>query len=175
MTSKASTAPEPSPEDKSNDSGEGSGVHTGRRRPANYVRRAKAMQTLRTARTLPNKVFPQWLRTFLVVFLWLGSVPLYVSVIAPYVAYMSATIMTVGLAVFSGLAPHLWPSRTAPWRTVAWAWVTSMLIGMTVLTMDWGRYSVTVATLVGFTIVVGRANQNARRLIDLFKTWRVMR
>ena len=83
--------------------------------------------------------------------------------------------MTVGLAVFSGLAPHLWPSRTAPWRTVAWAWVTSMLIGMTVLTMDWGRYSVTVATLVGFTIVVGRANQNARRLIDLFKTWRVMR
>lgn len=174
MTPKASAPPESSPEGKNSNPGEGSGVRKGRR-PANYVRRAKTVQTLQTVRTIPSKVFPQWLRTALLVFLWLGSVPLYVSVIAPYVAYMSATIMSVGLAIFAGLAPHLWPSRTPPWRTVAWAWVASMLIGMTVLTMDWGRYSVTVATIVGFGIVIGRANQNARRLIDLFKTWRVMR
>lgn len=173
MTSKASAATEPSPEDD-NDLGEGFGVRKSRR-PANYVRRAKTMRNLKTVRSIPTKVFPQWLRTFLVVFLWLGSVPIYVSVIAPYVAYMSATIMAVGLAIFSGLATHLWPTRTAPWRTVAWAWLASVLTGMTALTMEWGRYSVTIATIVGFAIVIGRTNQNARRLIDLFKTWRVMR
>lgn len=174
MTSKASVTSEPSPGDRNIAPGEGSDVRTNRR-PANYVRRAKTMKALRAARTVPSKVFPQWLRTLLLVTLWLGSVPLYVSVIAPYVAYLSATAMTVGLAIFSGLAPHLWPSRTAPWRTVVWAWVFSMLAGMTVLTLEWGRYSVTIASIVGFAIVIGRSNQNARRLIDLFKTWRVMR
>ena len=174
MTSKASSAAEPSPESNDKDSGEGFGVRKGRR-PANYVRRAKAMKAIRTIRAVPSKVFPQWLRTFLLVFLWLGSVPLYVSLIAPYVAYRSATIMTVGLAIFSGLATHLWPTRTPPWRTVAWAWVASMVAGMTVLPLGWGRYSITVATIVGFAIVIGRANQNMRRLINLFKTWRVMR
>lgn len=175
MTSKASSAPEPSPESINSNSGEGSAVRKGRRRPANYVRRAKAAQTAQAARRLPSRVFPQWLRTALAVCIWLGSVPFYVSLISPYVAYMSATAMSVGLAVFAGLAPHLWPSRTAPWRTVAWAWLISMLMGMTALTSEWGRYSLTIATVVGFTIVVARANQNARRLIDLVRTWRVMR
>lgn len=175
MTSKASSADEPSPGESTSISGGGSGVRKSRRRPDNYVRRAKAAQTIETARKIPSKVFPQWLRTTLTVTLWLGTVPMYVSVIAPYVAYTSAITMTVGLAIFSGLAPHLWPSRTSPWRTVGWAWLASMLAGMTVLTMEWGRYALTVATLVGFAVVIARANQNARRLIDLFKTWRVMR
>lgn len=175
MTSKASNAPEPSPENTTNDSGEGSAVRKGRRRPANYVRRAKAIQTAQTVRRLPSKVFPQWLRTVIAVFIWMGTVPVYVSVISPYVAYTSATAMTVGLAFFAGLAPHLWPSRTAPWRTVAWAWLLSMILGMSALTAEWGRYALTIATIVGFAVVVARANQNARRLIDLFRTWRVMR
>lgn len=173
MTSKASKARTPSPEETTTNSGEGSSAR--KRRPANYVRRAKAAQTVDTVRSLPGKVFPQWLRTFLVAFLWMGSTPVYVSLISPYVAYMSALVMSVGLIVFSSLAPHLWPSRTAPWRTVAWAGVMSTLAGLTVLTMEWGRYALLIATIVGFAIVIARANQNARRLIDLFKTWRVMR
>lgn len=173
MNSKASTAPEPSPEDKDIDSGEGSAVH--KRRPASYVRRAKTAKALNTVRSIPGVVFPQWLRTLLVVTLWLGSVPIYVSLISPYVAYLSAIVMSVGLAIFSGLAPHVWPSRTPPWRTVAWAGILSTVLGLTALTMGWGRYSLTIATIVGFTVVIARANQNARRLIDLFKTWRVMR
>lgn len=171
MTSKTSVGSSP---EGDNGSGEGPDVRKGRK-PANYVQRAKVVRNLQTVRSIPAKVFPQWLRTLLAVILWLGSVPLYVSAIAPFVAYMSATIMAVGLAVFSGLAPHLWPTRTPPWRTVAWAWLTSILVGMTVLTMEWGRYSVTIATIIGFAVVIGRANQNARRLVNVFKTWRVMR
>lgn len=150
-------------------------MRNGGRRPANYVRRAKTVQAVETARRLPSKVFPQWARTSLAVFLWLGTVPLHVSVISPYVAYLSAMSMSVGLAFFSGLAPHLWPSRTPPWRTVAWAWLLSMICGMTALTAGWGRYALTIATIVGFAVVIARANQNLRRLIDLFRTWRVMR
>lgn len=174
MTSKASNVSEPSSEEKANNSGEGSAVRKGRK-PASYVRRAKTLRTLQTVRGIPSKVFPQWLRTSLAVFIWVGSVPLYVSLISPYVAYLSAMVMTMGLAMFAGLAPHLWPSRTPPWRTVGWAWLLSMLAGMTALTMEWGRYSLTIACLVGFAVVVARSNQNARRLIELFKTWRVMR
>lgn len=172
MTPKTSGT-EPSAKDGTSDPVEGS-VTRKRRRP-NYVRRARATQAIQGARRIPGKVFPQWLRTSLAVFLWLGFVPFYVSAIAPYVAYMSATAMSVGLAFFSGLAPHLWPSRTSPWRTVAWAWTLSVLLGMTVLTMGGGRYALTAATVAGFTLVAARANQNARRLIDLIRTWRVMR
>ena len=174
MTSKASSTAEPPPDKQTSRSGGGSAAPKAKA-PANYVRRAKTVQAFQTIRGLPNKVFPQWLRTFLMVFLWVGSTPFYVALIAPYVAYLSATVMTVGLAIFSGLAPHLWPSRTPPWRTVFWAWFLSATMGMTVLTMEWGRYALTVATLVGFTVVVARSNQNARRLIELFKTWRAMR
>lgn len=145
------------------------------RRPASYVRRAKTVKAVQVVRGIPNKVFPQWARTVLAVVIWLGTVPMYVSAVSPYVSYLSATVMTVGMGMFAGIAPHVWPSRTPPWRTVGWAWLVSMISGMTVLTMGWGRYAVTVATLVGFAIIIGRANQNARRLVRLFRTWRAMR
>lgn len=139
------------------------------------MRPASAVRGPASARSLLGKLFPQWLRTLLVVTLWLGTVPIYVSLIAPYVAYKSAIVMAVGLAIFSGFAPHLWPSRTSPWRTVAWAWLCSTLTGMLCLSLGWGRYSVMLVTLVGFGIVAGRANQNARKLVGLVSTWRAMR
>lgn len=173
MASKTPGTDGPSTESDTADSVEGSPVQ--KTRSSTYVRKAKMAQALKTARRVPGIVFPQWLRTVLVVTLWLGTSLFYVAAISPYITYVSATLMTTGLALFAGLAPHLWPSRTPPWRTVAWAWLVSMLAGFTVLTMEWGRYALTTATVVGFVIVIARTNQNARRFVGLFRTWRAMR
>lgn len=140
-----------------------------------YVRQAKTARTAQRVLAIPAKVFPQWLRTALMVLVWLGSVPLYVSSVAPYVAYQSATVMTVSLAMFSGIAVHVWPTRTSPWRTVAWAWVGSLAVGLLCLSLYWGRYALTLACITGFLIVIARCNQNARKLAGLIKTWREMR
>ena len=173
MASKTPDADDSSTESDTPNSVEDSSAQ--KTRSSNYVRKAKIAQAVTTARRVPGVVFPQWLRTLLIVALWLGTTPFYVAAISPYITYISATMMTTGLALFAGLAPHLWPSRTPPWRTVAWAWLVSMLAGFTILTMDGGRYALTATTVVGFVIVVSRANQNARRLVDLFRTWRAMR
>lgn len=126
-------------------------------------------------RKLPARIFPQWVRTILVVFLWLAMTPLYVGAIATYAMYENAQLMTVGLAVFSGIAVHLWPTRTSPWRTIAWAMLLSLLTGMTGLIAGTGQFAVTGATIVGFLVVFLRVNQNGRKLWGLFQSWRVLR
>lgn len=127
------------------------------------------------AQSAPRLLFPQWLRTALLVLLWLGSTPVYVGLISPYVTYPSARSAAVGLAMFSGIAVHLWPPKTSPWRTVAWAAVCSTMTGSALLGMGAGRFALVAATLVGFGIVILRINQNARKLWGLFQTWRVIR
>ncbi|GAB3856409.1 hypothetical protein ACFPIJ_58700 [Dactylosporangium cerinum] len=118
-----------------------------------------------------RRLFGQPVRTFLVVFVWLGSMLTYIGLVAPYVAYGSALLMGVGLAVFSGIASHLWPTRTAPWRTVAWAAVGSAFAGAQLLLLDAGRLALTGAMLVGVAIVLLRIGSNGRRLIGLLRTW----
>ena len=125
--------------------------------------------------TVASKVFPQWLRTAIMVFVWLASLPLYVSVIAPYSAYLSAAFMGFCLAIFSGVAPHVWPSRTPPWRTVFWAFIGSIAVSMPLLTTGTGRLATVIATIVGFAIVILRAGQNGRRLVGLVQDWRTLR
>jgi hypothetical protein len=119
----------------------------------------------------PRLIFPQWLRTGLVVLLWLAFVPLYLQLIAPIVSYSSAQAMAVGLAIFAGLACHLWPTRTAPWRTVAWTASVTTFVGPMLLVSGWGQLGLAVTTVIGFLIVVLRANQNGRKLFGLVKTW----
>lgn len=144
--------------------------------PVLKYREAGAPSRLSTRiRKVARFVWPQWLRTLLVVFIWLGLSPFYIGLVATYDVYNSAQSMLVGLAIFSGLAPHLWPSRTSPWRTVAWTGVVTSVLGMALLSLGAGRYSLMVVTILGFLIVVLRANQNARRLWGLFKTYRVSR
>ena len=144
--------------------------------PAVKYREAGAPTRLSTRiRKVVRFVWPQWLRTILVVVLWLGLSPFYIGLIATYGVYNSAQSMVVGLAIFSGLAPHLWPSRTCPWRTVAWTGVVTSALGMALLNMGLGRFSLMIVTIVGFLIVVLRANQNARRLWKLFQTYRASR
>lgn len=127
------------------------------------------------ARSAPGKVFPQWARTLLAVFVWLATIPVYTQLISPYVALLSAQNMAVGLAIFTGIATHLWPTRVAPWRTVLWAWAISVFTGMTLLMSGAGPLALTGATLVGFGFVVLRINENGRKLLDLFTTWRHLR
>ena len=126
-------------------------------------------------RRLVRHLFGQPVRTGLVVFFWLGSMLLYVRLVAPYADYGSALMMGIGLAVFAGIAVHVWPTRTAPWRTVAWAGVTSAYVGSTLLLLDAGRLALTGAMLVGLAVVVLRAGSNGRRLAGLFRTRRPLR
>ncbi|MEV0133890.1 hypothetical protein AB0H83_36160 [Dactylosporangium sp. NPDC050688] len=118
-----------------------------------------------------RRLFGQPIRTFFVVFLWLGSMLMYIALVAPYVAYGSAMFMGVGLALFSGIAVHLWPTRTAPWRTVAWAAVASAYTGAQLQMLNVGQLALTGAMLVGFAIVLLRIGSNGRRLVELFRTW----
>lgn len=120
-------------------------------------------------------VWPQWLRTTLLVILWLSVSPVYVGLIASYDVYGSATSMTVGLAIFSGMAPHLWRSRTSPWRTVAWTALMTSVLGMGLLTMGADRYSLMIVTMIGFLFIILRANENGRKLWRMVQTWRFLR
>lgn len=120
-------------------------------------------------------LFPQWLRTLLVVMLWLASIPVYMQLIAPYVSYLSARTMGIGLAIFTGLAVHLWPPRTSPWRTVAWTASVTTLVGPLFLTLGLGRLGLALTTVIGFVIVLLRLNQNGRKLVGLVRTWWVTR
>jgi hypothetical protein len=117
----------------------------------------------------------QPLCTLLVVLLWLGLMVVYVTLVAPYNAYGSALFMGVGLAVFSGIAVHLWSPRTAPWRTVAWAALVSAFAGAELLISGAGRLALTGAMLIGFAVVLLRINSNGRRLVGLFRNWRALR
>lgn len=124
---------------------------------------------------LPGRLFPQWIRTVLAVLVWLSTVPVYTQLISPYVSLLSAQNMAVGLAMFSGIATHVWPTRTAPWRTVMWAWALSVATGMILLMSGAGPLALTGATIAGFGFVTLRVNENGRKLADLFLTWRSLR
>lgn len=101
--------------------------------------------------------------------------PVYVGLIATYDVYPPAQMMGVGLAISSGVAVHLWPTRTAPWRTIAWTWFLTALIGSTCLSLGMSRYALILTTIFGFTFVALRVNQNARKLWGMVKLWRALR
>lgn len=142
-----------------------------RRARRNYLLR----RTHAVAHGLPGRLFPQWLRTLLVTLVWFAFMPVYIQLISPYATMLSARSMGVGLALFAGLAPHLWPTKTSPWRTPAWALVLSIFVGMTLLILGAGRWALLAATIVGFGIVLLRINQNGRKVWNLFRTWRYLR
>jgi hypothetical protein len=127
------------------------------------------------AKRWAGRLVGQPVRTVVVVWLWISMIPVYVGVVAPYAAYGSALTMGVGLAMFSGIAVHLWPTRTAPWRTVAWAAVLSSLTGAELLLAGADRLAPTGAMLVGLAVVLLRIGSNGRRLVELVRTWRTLR
>ena len=160
----------------SGDLTEPKGVRRGQalRRPGPRAQ-ANARRVIAFSQKAPSVLFPQWARTATCVILWLGMTPIYIGLIAPYSAYSSAIMMTLGLALFAGLAPHLWPSKTPPWRTVWWAWAASWVVGLTLLTTGLYAFALMGATIVGFSVVLLRANRNWSHLRGLIRSWRALR
>lgn len=122
-----------------------------------------------------SRVFGQPVRTIVVVMAWLAVMIPYVRAVSLYVSYDSALLMGVGLAVFSGIAVHLWPPRTAPWRTVAWAAIASAVAGAHLLLAGAGRFALTGSMLIGLVVVLLRIDSNGRRVIGMYRTWRSLR
>lgn len=119
--------------------------------------------------------FPQWLRTTVAVILWVGMINLYTGVISTYNVASSARTMGIGLAIFTGIACHLWPTRTPPWRTVAITGIMTAFLGANALSLGFDRFALALVTVVGFGFVLLRLNQNARKIWSLFQTWRLLR
>lgn len=134
------------------------------------ARRAHALASKANAST-PAQIT----KTVLLVFLWLGFSPVYVRLIATYDRYLQAQTTVVGLAIFGGIAVHLWPTRTPPWRTIAWTMFLMMWAGMILLSLDTDRIALTGATITGFAVVLLRVNQNWTKLRELISTWRALR
>lgn len=114
----------------------------------------------------------QILKTLLFCTFWLSISPIFIHLIAPYRDYGSAQIGIVGLIIFGGISVHLWPTRTAPWRTMGWAMFSMIPLGSIALTMGMGSYALTLTTMVGFLIILCRVNSNLRRFIAMVRTWR---
>lgn len=118
---------------------------------------------------------PQWARTAVVTFLWLGTMMIWTSATSLTARYGTGIMAGVGLAMGSALVCHLWPTRTSAWRTVAWTWVITISMGAMLLISGFGQYAVTIATTTGFLFVLLRANQNGRKLLGAIKTYRLTR
>lgn len=126
-------------------------------------------------RAAAGLLFPQVVRTILAASLWLGLTNIYVGLISPYSVYFSAQTMTVGLIISSAVVLHLWPPRTAPWRTLAWTAFLTASLGATLLTLGLGRHALSIVTIVAFGFVALRTNQTGRHLVGMFRTWRDLR
>lgn len=109
-------------------------------------------------------LFPQWLRTTIVAALWLGAMAYWVSLTSVYASYGSAYLAGIGMVLFGAIGGHLWPTRTPPWRTLAWASLLTIWTGSTLLLAGAGQYALTGATILGIVFIVARVNQNARRI-----------
>lgn len=124
------------------------------------VRRAGASTPAQIAKTVVACVF------------FLTLTPMLVRLIALYRDYPAAQMGLVGLIVGGGIAVHLWPTVSPPWRTLAWAMFTMIPVGSISLMLGLGSYALTLATFVGYFIVVMRVNANGRRIAGLVRTWR---
>lgn len=109
-------------------------------------------------------VFPQWVRTTLVAVLWLGAMAYWVSLTSTYASYGSAYLAGIGMVLFGAIGAHLWPTRTPPWRTLAWVALLTIWVGSTLLLAGAGQYALTAATILGIVFIAARVNQNARRI-----------
>lgn len=137
---------------------------------------AKTIARLRRTRawvSSVNRALPvQLLKTALLCLAWIGIAPMYVHFLSTYSGYLSAQLMVESVAIFGGIAVHLWPTRTPPWRTIAWAMIVMMVTGILSLSLGAGELSLTLVTLAGYAVILGRINSNFQRVWGLIRTWR---
>lgn len=116
-----------------------------------------------------RKIFPQWLRTSVVAFIWLGLMAFWVGVTSMRSSYSSGYLVGVSLVLFTAIGCHVWPTRTPPWRTLVFTAILTMWVGAVLLLSGATQYALTISAMCGLLFVLARMNQNARRL------WRVAR
>lgn len=113
---------------------------------------------------LYRRFVPQWLRTVAVIFVccalslvWMTTTSL------PSQAWIGLPFATFFPMVVGGMC-HAWPSRTPPWRTIAWSWVLSFSAAAGLYMtwhVDWTLYAaIAVVVLVGAL----RINANGRKV-----------
>jgi hypothetical protein len=110
-------------------------------------------------------IFPQWVKTLLATFVWLGVMVPWVSVTTVYAQFGSGVMAGVGMALFAGIAGHVWPTRTPPWRTVAITAIFTAWLGSTLLLAGLGAYGLTITGLAGTLIILARINENGRKVL----------
>ena len=110
-------------------------------------------------------IFPQWLRTLIATFVWLGLMVPWVSVTTIYTQFGSGVMAGVGMALFAGIAGHVWPTRTPPWRTVVIVALFTAWLGSTLLLAGLGAYGLTITGLAGCLVILMRINENGRKVI----------
>lgn len=114
-------------------------------------------------------------KTVAAVVMWIVVGSIQVGVIAPYVSYAYAQGMLSSLALSSAILLHLWPSRTPQWRTLFWTFWLTGGTGATLLLLGAGTMALTATTIVGFTFVALRVNQNGRKIVRLVRDWWTLR
>lgn len=119
----------------------------------------------RSALRVAGIIFPQWVKTFLVTFVWLGLMVPWTSVTSLYAQFGNGIMAGVGLALFASVAGHVWPTRTPPWRTVAITAILTAWLGSTLLLAGLGAYGLTVTGLAGSLFILIRVNENGRKVI----------
>lgn len=118
----------------------------------------------RTAGRVIRIIFPQWLKTLLVTLVWLGLMSPWVSVTTLYTRTGNGAMVGIGMAVSTAIACHVWPTRTPPWRTVAFTAFFSAWLGSTLLLAGFLGYGLTVTHIVCALFVLARVNQNGRKV-----------
>jgi hypothetical protein len=119
----------------------------------------------RKSRRVLAIIFPQWLKTLFATFVWLGVMVPWVSVTTIYAQFGSGVMTGVGMALFAGIAGHVWPTRTPPWRTVVIVALFTAWLGSTLLLAGLGAYGLTITGLAGSLLILMRINENGRKVV----------
>lgn len=124
----------------------------------------RARSSGRKVSRVTKAIFPQWVKTVLVTFLWLGLMTPWVSVTTLYVRSGNGLLVGFGLAFLAAIGSHLWPTRTPPWRTVAFTALLSTWLGSTLLLAGFMGYGLTITGIVSLLFLLARFNQNGRKV-----------
>lgn len=110
--------------------------------------------------------FPQWLRTVLVMFVEMAMAMNWLAATSTASQMGGAISIALLHPVAVGIAVHVWPTRTPPWRTLVWTWLLSWLTA-SILYMGWGvDWTIYPAIAIIVIVTAARCNANLRRAVN---------
>ena len=134
-----------------------------------------ARRVSRVRRVLSTRVFPQPVRTVLALLLWLSLGLIWTVAVSGLNGDLGAGLVYIGLGFFAALGAHAWPTRTPPWRTLAWTFAITIGLGSNLSLLGMGRLAVTISMLAGALFILLRLNENGRKIVGLVKASREAR